>query len=135
MPSKSTSVKQHYASLNRNDAGNRKMSNFLGVLHDDKSGRNHLVSIGEDVDVIILVTNKNKEIKIIHSPINFGGTRARTDQKFACLVSIGPSATAVLLNAQHTITNCKIITPLVDEIKARSNPEEFKNLPTPTHIR
>ena len=51
----------------------------------------------EDKDVIFLGNIKGK-ITLFHSPTNFGGTRACTTKKVACLLGLGPEATAVLLN-------------------------------------
>ena len=51
----------------------------------------------EDEDVIFLGNIKGN-ITLLHSPTNFGGTRAHTTNKVACLLGLGPEATAVLLN-------------------------------------
>ena len=73
--------KQHYSFLSVNEVGNKKMCNFTEALLAAKSKKEIVFAIAEDTNSIILISNENKGIKIIHSPFNFGGTRTRAKKK------------------------------------------------------
>ena len=92
------SWKQHLHSLPGDYEGNINMVNFTKYCTKFVTSMiSKLRDLVEDEDVIFLGNIKGKII-LFHSPTNFGGARARTKNKVACLFCLGPKATAVLLN-------------------------------------
>jgi hypothetical protein len=43
----------------------------------------------EEIDTIILAADASRNIMILHSPTNFGGTRTCPDNKVACMFGLG----------------------------------------------
>ena len=98
-PPNSNSWKQYIHSLPGDDEGNKNVSNFTKYYTKfDASKVSKLRDLVEDEDIIFL-GNIKRNITLFHSPKNFGGTRARSTNKVACLFGLGPKATAVLLDA------------------------------------
>ena len=94
----SNSWKQHLQSLPGHDEGNKNMVNFTKYCTKIVAIKiSKLRDLVEDEDVIFLGNIKGK-ITLFHIPTNFGGTRARMTNKVACILGLGPEATAVLLN-------------------------------------
>ena len=94
----SNSWKQYLHSLPGDDEGNINVSNFTGFCtRIDANKVSKLRDLAEDEDVIFLGSAKGK-VTIFHSPKNFCVTRARSSNKVACLLGLGPEATAVLLD-------------------------------------
>ncbi len=50
------------------------------------------------IDTVILAADSNRNIMILHSPKNFGGTRSHPKNKVVCMLGVGPQATCVLLD-------------------------------------
>ena len=81
----------------------------------------------EDEDVIFLGNIKGK-IALFHSPTNFGGTRSRTTNKVACLLGLGPEATAVLLNEYKICSSKRFKGATKEKIYKASTKEEINGL-------
>ena len=104
----SNSWKQHLHSLPGDDEGNKNMVNFTKYCTNVVASKiSKLRDLVEDEDVIFLGNIKG-EITLFHSPTNFGGTRARTTKKVACLLGLGPEATAVLLNEDEICSSKRL---------------------------
>ena len=81
----------------------------------------------EEKDVIFLGNIKGK-ITLFHSPTNFGGTRARTTNKVAFLLGLGPEATAVLLNEDEICSSKRFKGATKKKIYKASTKEEINSL-------
>ena len=81
----------------------------------------------EDEDLIFLGNIKFKII-LFHSPTNFGGTRARTTNKVACLLRLGPEATVVLLNEDKICSSKRFKGDTKEKIYNALTKEEINGL-------
>ena len=117
-----TSWKQHFASLTGNDDGDQTMLAFSLALAAEQEPKEKLREIVNEVDSMLLVANKRKEITILHSISDLGGTRSRPDNKVVCLMGAGPRATCVMLDWRQAVADCNLTTPSFDEIE--NCPEE-----------
>ena len=81
----------------------------------------------EDEDLIFLGNIKFKII-LFHIPTNFGGTRARTTNKVACLLGLGPEATAVLLNEDEICSSKRFKGATKEKIYKASTKEDINSL-------
>jgi len=131
MTSLSTTWKQHFTSLVGDEEGNKKMLEFSNALTASKSQRDRLLSLVEEIDSVVFIADEDGKINIIHSPLNFGGTRTRSKNKIACLLGLGPLATAVILNDRQAIEECEIATPTLDAMHACKTAEDFQALAAP----
>ena len=81
----------------------------------------------EDEDIIFLGNIKGK-ITLLHRPTNFVGTRARTKNKIACLLGLGPEATAVLMNDNNLWSSNRFKGATKEKIYKASTKEEINGL-------
>ena len=72
-----------------NDTGNKNIQAFGGILSSGDSDKVKPQALVEEMDTIILAPDSNKNIMILHSPKNFGGTRSCPENKVVCMLSIG----------------------------------------------
>ena len=101
------------------------MSNFTEYCTKfDSSKVSELRDLVEDEDIIFLGNMKGK-ITLFHSPKNFGGTRARSTNKVACLLGLGPKATAVLLDADEICASKKFKGAKKEDIYKVSTKEDI----------
>ena len=71
-----------------NEEGNRNLQSFsnilgAGIFRDDK-----LKQFVKEINTVILAADANKNILILHSPKNFGGTQSRPMNKVVCMIKI-----------------------------------------------
>ena len=124
----SNSWKQYLHSLPGDDEGNKNMVNFTKYCTNVVASKiSKLRDFVEDEDVIFLGNIKGN-INLFHSPTNFGGTRARTTKKVACLLGLGPKATAVLLNEDEICSSKRFKGATKYQIYKDSNKEEINSL-------
>jgi hypothetical protein len=81
----------------------------------------------KEVDTVILAANASRNIMILHSPKNFGGTRTPPDNKFSCMLGLGSQAVCILVNLNTTLANCNIIK----ELSKSETAQEVSNNPVP----
>lgn len=123
-----------FASLSENDEGNRNMVAFTNALNAGRSDTEKIKTLTDNKNYVFLAADRKKSIKIFHSPINFGGTMLRPTNKVVCLTGMGRSAVCVHLDIPSTISDCKIVTPTVEELAACETAEAVGNLIEPNPI-
>jgi hypothetical protein len=75
-----------------NDAGNRNLAGFSGILSSGDPVESKIRALVEEIDTIILAADANGNVMILHSPKNFGGTRSRPENKVVCMLGLGAQA-------------------------------------------
>ena len=103
--------------LPENEQGNRNISAFSLALQAGKTRKEKLLSLTEDVDTVFLIADDEKNIVILHSPHNFGGTRTRPTNKVAAMIGLGLTPIGVLINKKAALDDCKLVTPTIDEFE------------------
>ena len=73
-------------SISGNEEGNRNMFAYSNSMNLSRSFDERLIALMEEIDMVILLADKDKKIAIVHNPKNFGGTRTRPTNKIACLI-------------------------------------------------
>ena len=122
------SWKQYLYSFPGNDEGNKNMVNFTKYCTNVVASKiSKLRDLVEDEDVILLGNIKGK-ITLFHSPTNFGGTRARSTNKVACILGLGPEATAVLLNEDEVCSSKRFKGATKEKIYKVLTKEEINGL-------
>jgi hypothetical protein len=59
-----------------NNTGNQKLKAFSKILNSKDNNVTKLRRLVEEINTVILSADANNSIMILHSPKNFGGTRA-----------------------------------------------------------
>jgi hypothetical protein len=74
-----------------NDAGNRnlQLQAFSDILGSKVSTEAMLRDLVDEIDTVILAADAKRNIMLLHSPKNFGGTRSRPDNKVICMIGFG----------------------------------------------
>ena len=62
-----------------NEAGNSNLQAFSDVLGSEVSFEAKIRDLVDEIDTVILIADANRNIMLLHSPKNFGGTRSRPD--------------------------------------------------------
>jgi hypothetical protein len=88
-----------------------KVSLSPGALNAEK-----LQSLVEEIETVILAANTIRNIMILLSPKNFGGSRICPDNKVTCMLGSVSQAVCILVDLNTALVNCNIIVPLVQEL-------------------
>ena len=98
-----SSWKQHFRDLPGDDEGNQNMFSFTNFCKSTTASNvTKLRELTEEKDTVFFGTTNGK-VLILHSPINFGGTRARKTNNLACLLGLGPEAIGVILKEESQL--------------------------------
>ena len=120
-----------FASLPDYDIGNRDCSVYAGAWSQESDHDEKIQIITADPGAVILAADANKQIIALHSFKNFGGTRLRPANNFACLIGGSPSAPIVSINKQSITADCSIATPTIATISNCTSALAIRNLPEP----
>ena len=85
----------------------------------------------EDIDTVILVTDLNISIMILHSPKNFGGTRSHPKNKVVYMLGVGSRAIGVLLDLKTAFKDIHLIVLTVQDLAKCKSAKEVPNIPAP----
>jgi hypothetical protein len=88
-----------------------------------------------DVDNVVLATDKDKKIHALHSFKVSGGTPLHPNTKLMCLLGLGSSATAFLLDKQSLLNPCNLVTPTIDNLQECSNKDKVNAINAPPKNR
>ena len=114
-----------------NDAGNRNLAGFSGILSSGDPAESKIRALVEEIDTIILAADANGNVMILHSPKNFGGTRSRPENKVVCMLGLGAQASCVILDIRSALADFNIIVPSVQDIAGCKSAEEVAAIPEP----
>ncbi len=85
----------------------------------------------EDIDTVILAANANRNVMILHSPKNFGGTRIQPENKVIGMISLGTQATWINLSLNSALAYCNIVVPTINKLAACTTAKEVEDIPAP----
>jgi hypothetical protein len=96
-----------------NDAGNRNLQAFSDVLGSEVLTEAKLRDLVDELDTVILAADAKRNIMLLRSPKNFGGTRSRPDNKVTCMIGFGARAASILpdLNSAFVDTRRCPVSP------------------------
>jgi hypothetical protein len=114
-----------------NDSENRNLEAFSNILSSGDSNEAKLRALVEEINTVILAADLNKNIMILHSPINFGGTRSRPKNKVVCMLGVGLQATYILLDLNTALADILILVPTVPDLAGCKSAKEVANIPAP----
>ena len=120
-----------FSSLPDYSTGNKDSSIYAEAWSQDSDESEKLQTLTGDPGAVILVSDANNKIIALHSFKNFGGTRIRPANNFACLIGGGASAPIVSINEQSITANCSIATPTIAAITNCTSALAIRNLPHP----
>jgi hypothetical protein len=101
-----------------NDAGNRNLQAFSDVLGSEVSTEAKLRALVDELDTVILAADANRNIMILHSPKNVGGTRSPPDNKVTCMIGLGARAANILPDLNSAFADTCIVVPSVQDLAA-----------------
>jgi hypothetical protein len=78
-----------------NEAGNSNLQAFSDVLGSEVSTEAKIRDLVDEIDTVIFIADANRNIMLLHSPKNFGGTRSRPDNKVSCMIGLGAQAISI----------------------------------------
>jgi hypothetical protein len=114
-----------------NYAGNRNLQAFSDILSLGASNKAKIQALVKEIDTVILAADASRNIVILHSPKNFGGTRNHPDNKVVCMFGLGPQTVCILLDFNMAFTDLSIVFQLVQDLAGCNSPEEVANIPAP----
>ncbi len=117
-----------------NDASNRNLQAFSNSLSSGASNAERLLSMAEEIDTVILAANARRNIMILHSPKDFGGTRTRPDNKVSCMFGLGSQAICILIALNTALTNCNIVVPMLQELSDCETAQDGSTIPVGARI-
>lgn len=120
-----------FINLPSNDAGNQNFQAFSDSLSSGETEAAKLLQVTEEIDTVILAANASREVMMLHSPRNFGGTRTRPANKLICMLGMGPQAVCVLVDLNSALANCDIIVPTANELLACTTVQEVEAIAPP----
>jgi hypothetical protein len=95
------------------------------------SNKAKLQALVEEINTVILAADSSKNIMILHSPKNFGGTRTCLQNKVICMLSLGPQAISVLLDLNMAFVDLHIVVLSVQDLAGCDSAKEVANIPAP----
>jgi hypothetical protein len=107
------------------------MQAYSDILSSTDSDFEKLRALGEDIDTVVLAADATRNIMILHSPKNFGGTRTRTESKVVGMIGLEAQATWVQINLVSALANCNIVVPTVHKLSACTIAQEVAVIPVP----
>jgi hypothetical protein len=114
-----------------NDEGNKNLQSFSNILSAGLSEELKLKQLVKEIDTVILAADANKNILILHSPKNFGGTRSRPSNKVVRMIGLGNQGTYVSIDLNSALTDHCIAIPSFSDLADCKTAEDVANLPTP----
>jgi hypothetical protein len=114
-----------------NCEGNRHLQSFSDILSAGLLEERKLKQLVEEIYIVILAADANKNILILHSPKNFGGTRSRPSNKVVCMIGLGNQGTYISINLNSAFADHCIAIPCFSELADCTTAEDVANLPTP----
>ena len=108
----------HFVNHVNNDAGNRNLQAFSDVLGSEVSTEAKLRALVDELDTVILAADANRNIMILHSPKNVGGTRSPPDNKVTCMIGLGARAANILPDLNSAFADTCIVVPSVQDLAA-----------------
>ncbi len=90
-----------------------------------------LGALVEEIDTVVLAADSNRNIMILHSPMNFGSTRSRPENKVVCMLGIGPWATCILLDLNTAFRDFQFIILSVYDLAECESAKDCANIPAP----
>ena len=124
----------YFENLETNEVSNSNLALFANatVVNEDFQGSDAIRCLTEDEDVVIMtVAPVTKNIKILHSPANLGGTRVRPDNKLVAMDGFGSTSTPVLLDESGMTSFVDLRTPSINNLTNLSSEEELRNSSNP----
>jgi hypothetical protein len=103
----------YFVSHTSNEAGNRNLQAFSNVLGSEVSTEAMLRDLVDELDTVILAADANRNIMLLHSTKNFGGTRSRPDNKVTCLIGFGARSACILPDLNSAFADIRILVPSV----------------------
>ena len=128
---KHTNWADYFVNHASNEAGNRNLQAFSDILGSEVSTEAKLRDLVDELDTVILAADANRNIMLLHSPKNFGGTRSRPDNKVTCMIGLGARSACILPDLNSAFADIRIVVPSVHELAACETAEEVANIPTP----
>jgi hypothetical protein len=99
-----------------NEAGNKHLQAFSNVLGSGVSTEAKLQDLVNEIDSVILAADTNRNVMLLHSPKNFGGTRSCPENKVSCMIGFGARATSILLDLNSAFADIQIVVPSVQDL-------------------
>ena len=112
-----------------NEAGNSNLQAFSDILGSEVSFEAKIRDLVDEIDTVILIADANRNIMLIHSPKNFGGTRSRPDNKVSCMIGLGARATIVFPVLNSALEDIRVVVPSVQELSGCESAQDVENIP------
>ncbi len=81
--------------------------------------------------MVFFATDNDGKIQVLHSPINFGGSRVRLENKVVAMMGLGAKGTTVGFDGAHAVSTIKLWCPDLNLFPGESTAEGIRALPIP----
>jgi hypothetical protein len=120
----------------KNYSGNDNLEVYSNAANPTKLNQNERIkALTEEQDAIVLLANAMKNITIIHSVKDLGGTRSRPENKIVALQGFSNDAVVIIIDKESTTQALELKTPPATDIADCESADLIKNLRVPTATR
>ena len=112
-----------------NEAGKSNLQAFSDILGSEVSFEAKIRDLVDEIDTVILIADANRNIMLLHSPNNFGGTRSRPDNKVSCMIGLGARATSIFPVLNSALEDIHVVVPSVQELSGCESAQDVENIP------
>ena len=89
--------KSYYETLPSNEEGNKNMDSFSNAFSGDLSVDDRIRVATGDQDNVIIASDAEKSVVVLHSFHNLGGTVRRPEDKIVAAVGMGANPTGIVI--------------------------------------
>ena len=107
-----------------NELGSKNTSIYTKAWSSNKSDDVRIQTLISDINKVIFAADQDKHIHALHSFKVAGGTILRPTTKLMCLLGMGSSATAFIIDKQSLLNPCNLVTPTIEKLQECSKEDE-----------
>jgi hypothetical protein len=100
-----------------NAAANKNTSVFTEAWSPKKSIDQPFQTLTMDPDLVLFAADSNKNLLVLHSFKNAGGTLLHPEKKLMCLSGTGSLTTVFEVDHLTLMTECNLVTPTINALR------------------
>jgi hypothetical protein len=113
-----------FAARADNELGSKNTSIYTKAWSSNKSDDVRIQTLISDINKVVFAADQDKHIHALHSFKVAGGTILRPTTKLMCLLGMGSSATAFIIDKQSLLNPCNLVTPTIEKLQECSKEDE-----------
>ena len=124
----SKNFKEYFENHPSNEDGNKNMNSFSEALSGDKSKKEKISIATNNADSVVVGSNAENNVVIIHSLSNLGGNLLRPDDDIVGAVGMGSNPIGISVCTNSFFKQVKLNTPGLEKYKESETEEDLNAL-------